>query len=310
MSAEPQPNSFRAFVVRGEKPPLVIADKNRRKDREESLDGDMVERLETRSADHRRKDRHRLVGESATVLHDGRIVPVEVINLSDGGAMIRGGFEPKLWEIIELQIGEGFGIEAAVRWLKDERVGLEFAHETRIQGDPEERAALLLEVIRRSFDDQEIQFDPDEDYGPRFEAGAAADPGKRDDRRHPLIWVGEIHYAHDSHPARLRNVSEGGALIDIAADYPAGAEVMLDLAEAGQFFATIAWTCGDQAGLRFKEPFDIACLAMARPQLMPTNWRAPTFLDDNVDGDSPWNENWSRSSLAEIRNELEGYLKR
>jgi hypothetical protein len=209
-----------------------------------------------------------------------------------------------------LQIGEGFGIEAAVRWLKDDRVGLEFAHETRIECDPEERAELLLEVIRRSFDEQDIQFAPEEDYGPGFAAESGQDLGKRDERRHPLIWVGEIHYAHDTNPTRLRNVSEGGALIDVAADYPPGAEVLLDLAEGGQVFGTIVWTCGDQAGLRFKEPFDIGCLAKVRPQLMPTNWRAPTFLEDGADGDSPWNENWSRSSLAEMRSELEGYLKR
>ena len=116
-----------------------------------------------------------------------------------------------------------------------------------------------------------------------------------------------MHFAHDSNAVRLRNVSEGGALIDVSADYPVGAEVMLDLGEAGQFFANVMWACGDQAGLRFKEPFDIACLALARPQVMTTNWKAPVFLDD---ADSPWNEHWSRGSLDEIRNELEGYLKR
>jgi hypothetical protein len=310
MNAESLRNSFRALVLRGEKPPLVIADKNRRSEGDESLDGDMVARMEMRSSNHRLKDRHRLSGETATILHAGRIIPVEVINLSHGGAMVRGAFEPKLWEIVELQIGEGFGIEAAVRWLKDDRVGLEFAHETRIECDPEERAELLLEVIRRSFDEQDIQFAPEEDYGPGFAAESGQDLGKRDERRHPLIWVGEIHYAHDTNPTRLRNVSEGGALIDVAADYPPGAEVLLDLAEGGQVFGTIVWTCGDQAGLRFKEPFDIGCLARVRPQLMPTNWRAPTFLEDGADGDSPWNENWSRSSLAEMRSELEGYLKR
>ena len=42
---------------------------------------------------------------------------------------------------------------------------------------------------------------------------------------------------------------------------------------------------------------------------MPTNWHAPEFLGD-ADGDSPWNEGWGRGSLAEIRSELEGYLKR
>jgi hypothetical protein len=307
MNAESSGNSFRAQVLHGKTPPLVVTDKERRHEGEDILAADLVSRSETRSCNHRLKDRHRLSDEKATVLHEGRIIPVEVINLSDGGAMIRGDFEPKLWEIIELQLGDGFGIEVAVRWLKDDRIGVEFAHETRIECEPEQRDALLLEVIRRSFDDQDVQFAPDEDFGPEAREGGR-DAGNRRQSRHPLIWLGQIHYAHDSNPVRLRNISEGGALVDVTTDYPEGAEVMLDLGEAGQFFATVARACGDQAGLRFHDPFDLACLARAKPQLMPTNWQAPTYLD--AEGDSPWNDNWSRSSLAEIATELEGYLKR
>jgi hypothetical protein len=307
MSAEPTRNSFRASVLRGEKPPIIVADKNRRHDGEDALDGDLVHRAEKRSSNHRSNDRHRLSGEVAAVVHEGRSDEVELINLSSGGAMIRGALDLMLWDLVELKLGDSFGIEAAVRWIRDDQFGLEFAHETRVEGDPIERATMLLDVIRRSFDDQLIDFVPDE----AFAAVTVPEAGINDriERRHPLIWVGEVHHAHDSHQVRLRNVSEGGALIDVTADYPVGAEVMLDLGEAGQFFATIAWACGDQAGLSFKEPFDIGCLAMARPQLMPSNWQAPTFLD-SADADSPWDKKWSRCSLAEIANELEGYLKR
>ena len=71
------------------------------------------------------------------------------------------------------------------------------------------------------------------------------------------------------------------------------------------------WACGDQAGLRFTDPFDIACLAKARPDVTPHSWNVPGFLTDAaMTTDSPWHENWSRSSIAEIRSDLEGYLKR
>ena len=309
MTAEPSGNSFRALVLRGEKPPLLAAGKNRRQQRDDSLGPDMVSRAEARSSNHRAKDRHRLSGETATVVHGACSETVELINLSAGGAMVRSSFELKLWDIVELQLGNGFSIDAAVRWIKDDQFGLEFAHETRIECDPVEHAALLLDVIRRSFDDQVVDLVPQE-------ALAAVEvprdrPNDRNEKRHPLIWVGEIHYAHDSHPARLRNVSEGGALVDVSADYPVGAEVMLDLKEAGQFFATVAWATGDQAGLRFPEPFDIACLAKAKPHVAPSSWDAPTFLKGDADDeDSPWNENWSRSSLADMRDDLEGFLKR
>ncbi len=310
MNAQSLGNSFRSRVLRGEKPELVVADKNRRHGREDSLDADLISRSEFRNSNHRLKDRHRLSEEKATILYAGRIIPVEVINLSAGGAMIRGAFEPKLWDIVDLQLGDGFTVEAAVRWLKGDQLGLEFAHETRIECEREERDALLLDVIRRSFDNQDIHFATEDDFGPEPAASPHDGACHRDEKRHPLIWVGEIHHAHDSHPARLRNVSEGGALIDVAADYPIGSEVMLDLGDAGQFFGSVVWTGADQVGLRFTEPFDVACLAKARPRVLPANWQAPTFLNDGDDSESAWNENWSRSSLDEMRIELEGYLKR
>jgi hypothetical protein len=308
MTAEPSQNSFRAMVVRGEKPPL-LADKNRKHQSEDLLDAQMVARAEARSSNHRHKDRHRLSDETATVVRDGRTETVELINLSAGGAMIRGLSGLKLWDIVELQLGNGFSVDAAVRWIKGDQVGMEFAHETRVECDPVEHAALLLDVIRRSFDDQAVEIVSEE-------AVAAVEVPKdgrneRDQKRHPLIWVGEIHYAHDSYPARLRNVSEGGALADVSTDYPLGAEVMLDLGEAGQFFATVVWAAGDQAGLKFQEPFDIGCLAKAKPQIAPASWSAPTFLRRNgADEASPWHENWSRGSLADMRDDLEGFLKR
>ena len=85
--------------------------------------------------------------------------------------------------------------------------------------------------------------------------------------------------------------------------------MLLDLHAAGQFFATVMWSCGDQVGLRFTKPFDIHCLANARPEVTPHSWSVPSFLDVEED-DSPWHAQWSRSSIAELHSELEGFLKR
>ncbi|MCH8615618.1 PilZ domain-containing protein [Sphingomonas sp. SM33] len=307
MSVEIPRNSFRASILRGEKPPLVIEDKNRRLQGDgDALESVLVSRSETRRGNHREKDRHRLTGETATVRYDGQQHDVELVNLSSGGAMIRADFGPKLWDIIQLQLGDTFSLDAAVRWLKGDLIGLEFAHETQIEADPRERAEILLSVIKRSFDDQEIYLEALEDAA---EAEPEEDLGSRDEKRHPLIWMGEVHYAHDSNPVRLRNVSEGGALVEVAVDYPVGAEVLLDLHAAGQFFASVMWSCGDQVGLRFTKLFDIKCLANARPEITPHSWTVPGFLDVAED-DSPWHTQWSRSSIAELHSELEGFLKR
>lgn len=308
MGVEATRNSFRAAVFGGERKPLVVTDKNRRFEGQgDALDGVRVPRSESRRGNHRDDDRHRLSGEKHTAVYDGKSHSVEVVNLSRGGAMIRCDFAPKLWDLVELRFGDGPGLEAAVRWIKGDSIGIEFAHETRLDCSPEQRAVLLLEVIQRSFQD-EIRFGE-----PIAEVEAEQekeDLGARAQKRHPLIWKGEIHFAHDSKPVRLRNVSAGGALVEVATDYPLGAEVLLDLRDAGQFFAVVQWVCGDQVGLRFTTPFDLACLANARPDLTPNSWTAPPFLEPEGEDDSAWHENWSRSSIAEIRTELEGYLKR
>lgn len=302
-------NSFRAFVLSGERRQIVVTDKESRlAESGEDLGRVAVPRSETRRGNHRGGDRHRLSGEEATIRYGKKKAAVELVNLSAGGAMVRGRFKARLWDLVELEFGGGHTLEAAVRWLKGDLVGLEFAHETRIDCGKEERANLLLDVIQRSFPDQDVALDAEEEL--LLEEVVEEDLGNRGLKRHPLIWRGEILYAHDTNPVRLRNVSEGGALLEVACDYPLGAEVMLDLGDAGQFFATVQWTCGDQVGLRFARPFDLGCLANARPDVTPHSWEAPTFLSRETGEDTPWNTQWGRSSIAELRADLEGYLKR
>ena len=307
MGVEATRNSFRAAVLRGEKKPLVVTDKNPRSEGEnDALDGVRVPRAETRRGDHRGGDRHRLEGETASAIYDGHSNDVEIVNLSRGGAKIRCKFKPRLWDMVELRFGEGPGLEGAVVWIKGDCIGLEFAHETKLDCSPELRDALLLDVIQRNFPDEIRLEQPELLLG---EDEAQEEMGARDEKRHPLIWKGEIHYAHDTNPVRIRNVSAGGALVDVAVDYPLGAEALLDLGDAGQHFVTIQWVCGDQAGLRFTQPFDLACLANARPDVTPHSWNVPSFLDRDDSEDSAWDERWGRSSIAEIRDDLEGFLK-
>lgn len=311
MGSEMSRNSFRAAVLRGEKPPLVVTGKaSRLEGAGDELECGMVKRGEARRSNHRKKDRHRLSAETAIVRHAGKSSSVELINLSSGGAMIRTDFAPRLWDVMELELGENYLIEGAVRWIKGDRIGLEFAHETRIECDPKERAELLLQVIQRSFGDQLVQLDRPSQQEPEAEV-EEEDFGARTGKRHPLIWLGEIHYAHDSNPVRLRNVSAGGALLEVDSFYPIGAEVLLDLGGAGQFEGVVTWGVEDQIGIRFKHPFDIACLAKAKPEITPRRWEVPSFLHHKVsDADSPWHVKWGRRSIAEIRSELEGFLKR
>lgn len=310
MGSEPKPNSFRAFVIRGERPPLVVTEKEQRLEGDcDRLDAVAVSRAEARRGNHRSNDRHGLAGQGAVVRYQGHMHEVEVVNLSAGGAMIRAGFEPMLWDIVELDLGESATVDCAVRWLRDGCIGLEFAHETRIDSNPEERAAVLLEVIQRSFPGQSVRLDHDEPVP--FEA-PVENLGNRLEKRHPLIWKGELHSAQDSVQVRIRNISPRGALVDVGAEYAEGASVVLDLGDAGRLGAKITWAACGQAGLKFDLPFDISDLSKTRPEVTSHHWLVPDFLEHSRDeaDSSPWHDNWSRSSLEDLRTDLEGFLGR
>ena len=308
-------NSFRSAILSGNglhpKNPLV-SDKKARGAAEDDLSSVEVPRSEQRNSNHRDDDRHRLSNEAARVRFAGKEHAVELINLSGGGAMIRCDFAPRMWERIDLIFAEGSEIECAVRWLRGDRVGLEFAHETHIDCNADDRDSLLLEVIHRSFPD--VTFSRKETPQPKVEEKTDDDDAiansRRGERRHPLVWMGEVYFAHSNEKVRLRNISENGALIESPVQYPLEAEVLLDLGEAGQHFATVSWACGDKAGLKFKNGFDLKRLGKAKPEVAPHLMIRPGPSMPSTDLDNPWSDGWKRQSLDELRDDLEGYLKR
>ena len=305
-------NKFRLGVLGGGKPapatPLVT--KRGGKAGGHRLDSIEVTRDAPRSADHRDGDRHRLARETATITYKGKQIEVDLVNLSGGGAMIEAAVTPRLWDRVDLHLGEGSPIECAVRWLRGGRIGLEFAHETQLHCAPETRDAVLLDVIRRSFPDIAPVARAE---APVEQAEASAEAGvpasRRGDLRHPLIWNGTILWRHDSHPVRLRNISASGALVDAQIAFPEGAELLLDLGDSGQYFATVGWSRSGQAGLRFTAPFDLAMLAAAKPDVAPQRWDKPSYLDLSSGQASPWASEWARRDLGELQNELEGFLR-
>jgi len=301
-------NKFRSAILGGAGAPSfgpLVSSKSGRNAEAERLESVEIPRDAGRSADHRDEDRHRLARETATIGYKGKKLTVDLINLSGGGAMIEADIKPRLWDRVDLYLGDGSPIECAVRWLRKSRIGLEFAYETHIECDAEQRNALLLEVIRRSFPDLAANAPAAK---PEAEA-AEDDVTRRGEVRHPLIWNGAILWQHDEHKVRLRNISTSGVLVDSQADFPEGAEVMLDLGDCGQYFATVSWSRGGQAGLLFKAPFDLSALAAGKPEIAPQRSKAPTYLDLSSDQSSPWDSGWQRRDLTELRNSLEGFLK-
>ena len=105
-------------------------------------------------------------------------------------------------------------------------------------------------------------------------------------------------------------VKEAGEHVGNTEGEDTGEWVLLDLGDGGQHFAKVSWARGDQLGLRFTRAFDIACLSEAKPDVAPQSWSRPEFLSAGQDLDSPWAEPWERMSLADLKQELEGFLKR
>lgn len=301
-------------LLRAKKPPLPEPSEAAEN---ESFADFSIPREAVRSANHRDGDRHRLTDEAVQIVHEGRSQDVTLVNLSGGGAMVEGELDLKLWDRVELRLAEWSNVEAAVRWIRGNRYGLEFAHETRIETGEQELADMLRAVIARSFPDVAIAPEPqpiaqEAPAAQKQEESPEAEFREEVERelRHPLIWSGHVHCNHETISVRLRNISAGGALIECEHSLKTGSELLLDLGEAGTIFATVHWAHADAIGLRFHAPFELQRLAAARPEVAGTRWVAPDYLRDVPQGNSPWAKQWGRSDLGALRRRLNTFGKR
>ncbi|HWI88215.1 MAG TPA: PilZ domain-containing protein [Sphingomicrobium sp.] len=270
----------------------------------DTLGSVIVSRAETRRGNARGGDRHRLTSEQAILRHGDHEYIIHLVNLSGGGAMIQGEFDLMLWDQVGLVLGEGGELECAVRWIKGDQAGLEFAHETRIDCDDEQHDELLRAVIRKSFPDLEIALEYPKR---RADDDPLVDPEsvvRRRADRHPLVWNGVIYYDefhdYEAEPVRLRNISVTGALVQSGNPLPEGAHVYLDMRAAGRHAATVKWTRGDQSGIEFAEPFDIHQLAYAAPELTSAENSSPAEFGTQ----EPWAPGWKRSTLNQLARDL------
>ena len=297
--------NIRAKIFGGSSPdePVLIKAKTPKGAKADALHSIAVSRAETRRANTREDDRHRLTDQRVEVVLGGRSYDLDLVNLSGGGAMVAGELPAKLWDRVDLRLGNDGVIECAVSWIRDGRMGLEFAQETRLDCPVGQQSAILRDVIAKSFPEVEIE--------PRPVAAAAAQedsPEQRGGRRHPLIWSGVLHHDFESHPVRLRNISSTGAMIECPFTLRVGAEPLLELGGGIQLPATVTWAVGDTAGLRFSREFDLAHLSQSRPEVAAAHWERPAYLKDRKSAASA--DTWQHMSLGELRQELEGFWKR
>ncbi|HZC37064.1 MAG TPA: PilZ domain-containing protein, partial [Sphingomicrobium sp.] len=199
--------NIRAKIFGDDDEPVLVGEKKPRGAKAKELRSVVVPREDRHRSNSRYEDRHRLMNEQVRLTHKGRRRKVELINLSGGGAMVSGDFKPKLWDRVELHLGENGTIECAVCWVREDRIGLEFAHETRLDCSPNEQTNVLREVIARSFPDIRFEQPPSPDSEPASEE-------QRHEGRHPLIWSGLLHHGPAKTRVRVRNISSTGEMIE------------------------------------------------------------------------------------------------
>ena len=141
---------------------------------------------------------------------------VEIVNLSRGGAMIRCGLQ-----------AAPVGHDRASSSARDMRskvpsagsgdgcIGLEFAHETKIECSPERARRGPSRGHSAQLPGQQSACSGRSCCSSRTSERMKTYEDARDEKRHPLIWTGEIHSRTAANPVRLRNVSAGGALVDV-----------------------------------------------------------------------------------------------
>ena len=254
-------NSIRAAILSGRegaRPDGLIARKRKRPAAggDSSLTAIPVKREEARHSDQRREERHsHLVDRGQLVWRDRRI-EVAVVNISPGGVMIEApDLNPAIGEPVEFAIAGCGPARCRLCWVKGDRIGLEFAHETTIEG-PDDIRNFIIRNLRG-------------DTPGATPSGPQRVQVERAPRQR-LIWEGSVHYDHESTAARVRNISSQGAMIECGWDFHVGTEVLLDLEEAGTVFARVRWCQGGQIGLKFNTPFDLRKLGECKPKAAET----------------------------------------
>ncbi len=257
----------------------------------------VIPREETRRTDTRRQDRRSSEQRHVQLMFRDRVHDAELLNVSGGGAMIGAKLSPIIGEAVDLHMPGGETIECAVRWVKDDRLGLEFAHGTKLDCSDDKRKVVVRQVGSRSADAIEM---------------LPVTPDPRDQRaaeRHPLIWSGELRHGTHRCPVRLRNISATGALVQSSRRLRTDVEVFLDLGDGWEITATISWVAGDLAGLQFAEPFDVEQLASCKPRATSPGWLRPAYLDDDSTAQSAWDSPWSQMTPTELRAQLDDLIK-
>lgn len=273
---------------------VIIQTKRRKQDpHAKGLGAVSIGRRGARSVHQRGEDRHVLEGTMAKAIIAEQEHQVKLLNLSSNGVMIAFEGELEIGQLVRLAVDDCAPITTEVRWMRRGRIGLEFAAETVIIAEAGVQDYIIKTIAREL---------SESGYRPSFNVG----PEKRGaEKRHPLVWLGKLRWKGGEATARLRNISETGAMVALAAptELRKGTEVELALHSAGLIPARLRWVADRQMGLEFPDGFDVAQLiAESCAELAPVE--GTLGLSEPPDSDEPTPDDFDslRIRLGNVRN--------
>jgi hypothetical protein len=283
-------HEIRSSILSGEPraaTPVARKAKSARGEASSGLTKIAIRRQEARVTDQRGEDRLMNVVEQTTIVLRRKKHQVRVVNVSSRGAMIEAPVEARIGEKLDIFFTEKNRTRCVVRWIRENRVGLEFLNETIFW----ENGGGDGPVFKMS------------DETPKAQQGGGPREIKERQARQALLRRGTLYWSGISIPVRLRNISAGGARVDSDRELVQGAEVELDLGEAGFQVAEVRWSRDGQVGLRFADEFNLDSLAAApadvagpAPEVLK-----PAYLETELRADSPWAARFERLSLTELK---------
>jgi hypothetical protein len=282
-------HEIRSSILSGEVKSDPIARQGRKNAKGESLGGlgkIAIKRQEARCTNQRSEDRHPNLVTETTIILRRRKHRVRVVNVSSRGAMIEAEIESRIGESLDIVFSEENRTRCAVRWIRGSRIGLEFVHETIFWESAPTGPTFRYQPVAK----EEEQDEPEQNFTDR-------------EARQRLLKSGTLYWSGISVPVRLRNISSRGAQVEGGRELVTGAEVELDLGEAGFHVAEVRWSNDGQIGLRFAADFDLDSLAPASLQSSgpASELLKPAYLETELLPDSPWAARFERLSMPDLR---------
>ena len=277
-------HEIRSNLIRGEGRTTLASKGSKgssRAARESGLAGIRIKREEPRRSDQRGEQRHLNVVDGAALRYRGRTYQVPVLNVSSRGVMIASDLSPRIGARMDIGFAECNSTACHVRWLRDGRIGLEFAKETVVirPGDTAERI-----VSGRREGEQHL-----------------VSVRRQRAPRHASMLQGNLHSHNGSFPVRLRNISTDGAMLQGDEHIDVNLGVVLEIPNGPAIPGRVVWSRSRQIGIRFDETFDLD--ELVRPvgqEAQQPDYLKPDYLRTETDPNSPWAARWSKLTAGDL----------